>query len=758
MGSEARTRLALAALLVVTLFSFGQVFARGEYPGPALLGMFVAGVIAAGARRMGMSTLLTGLVSAAGLTTYVALVFQGRHTLYGLPTVEAVRGVVESLQRAYDASLIDYAPVPVRPGYIVGMVVAMWIATTLGEIATFRWRRPLIAAAPTIALFAFLAIVGTRAGTTLLVLTYIAALLTFLATESSHRLRAWGRWVTGIGGEGAGEATAVSSSLARRMGVSCLAAALIAPAFLPALGDGLLSWRSGSGNGGSGFGTGGGSSGEIDLLASLKPTLIERSGEELFRISAPRPTYWRLASLVAFDGVSWRPEQNPNRFLATGGQIAAEGRVVRNEPLEQQVTITGLRGEALPAAVQPVSIEITDDPAGRTASGEVFFEHTTGGLTIRDGVTEGLAYTVGSQEADLSFADLQSAEVATADDLYTSTPPLSEPVLALRDRWVAGADTPAEILLALQRRLRNFSYSLDVEPLADEDYLEQFLLDTRVGYCQQFSAAFALLARSLGFPTRVSIGFLPGETNISRPDDYIVRGTHAHSWPEVLFKNYGWVRFEPTPGNQATPPRYTLPPSAAPGIEDPFAPGGGADGNPLNLEGNQNVPTGGRDRGGEVPGSRQDPRSPIYEWQETFSSLLKVLLIAAFLFIGSVPLIKTIRSALLYRRAKTPGAQTTAAFRHFEIEAAELAATRSPAESASGFARRLGARHKVPKKPAARLAAIYELATYGPGPLPPDAAHDALEQSRALRRALWSGATWWQRLTRLFSPVSLLGR
>ncbi|HEV3471923.1 MAG TPA: DUF3488 and transglutaminase-like domain-containing protein, partial [Actinomycetota bacterium] len=508
MGSEARTRLALGALLVVTLLSFGQVFARGEYPGPALLGMFIAGVIAAGSRRLGLSTWLTFLVSGAGLVGYVALVFQGRHTLFGLPTIDALQRVGTSLANAYDASLIDYAPVPVRPGYVVGMVVAMWIATMIGEIATFRWRRPLIAAGPTLALFSFLAIVGTRTGTTLIVLAYIAALLTYLASESSHRLRTWGRWVTGIGGSGAAEATTVSSQLARRMGASCLAAALIAPAFLPALGDGLLAWRTNTGVGGSGVGPGG-ASGEIDLLASLKPTLIERSGEELFRISAPRPSYWRLASLVAFDGVSWRPQPASDPLLATSGQIASEGRVARNSPLEQRITITGLRGEALPGAVQPVSVEITDDPARRTASEDVFYEFTTGGITIRDGVTEGLSYALTSQEPDLTHEELLTAEVATSEDIYTTIPTLSDEVVALRDRWVAGADTPAEQLLALQRRLRGFRYSLDVEPRSSDGYLEQFLLDTRVGYCQQFAAAFAYLARSLGFPTRVSIGFLP---------------------------------------------------------------------------------------------------------------------------------------------------------------------------------------------------------------------------------------------------------
>ena len=755
MGSEARTRLALAALLVVTLFSFGQVFARGEYPGPALLGMLTAGVIAAGTRRAGLSTWLTFVVSGAGLIGYVALVFQGRHTFYGLPTVDALRRVVLSLDRAYDASLIDYAPVPVRPGYVVGMVVAMWGATTIGEIATFRWRRPLLAAVPTIGLFGFLSIVGTRTGTTLLVLTYIAALLTFLAAESSHRLRAWGRWVTGIGGEGPGEAAAVSGQLARRMGASCLAAALIAPAFLPALGDGLLSWRSGQGIGGSGLGAGA-ASGEIDLLASLKPTLIERSGEELFRMHSDRPSYWRLASLARFDGTSWRPAADTTRTRASTGVIAAEGRVTEAKNLEQRITVSGLKGEAMPAAVQAAFVDVNEDVGGRSDT-DVYFDFNSGALTMQGGVVEGLSFTVISQQPDLTFGDLATARVATADPEYTSAPDLSPQVVALRDRWVAGAATPIDRLLRLQRHLRaDFDYSLDVEARASTDYLTQFLTETKVGYCQQFAASFALLARSLGFPTRVSIGFLPGETNISRPQDYIVRGTHAHSWPEVLFEEYGWVAFEPTPGNNAAPPRYTVPPSRAAAAPDPFAPGAVAGGNPLNLDGNQNVPTGGRDRGGEIPGTARDPRSNIYEWQKTFSDLLAVLLIVLLISICSVPLVKTTRLALLYRGARTPGAEAAAAFRVFELEAAELASARAPSESASHFARRLGAGHSVPKKPAARLAAIYELATYGPRPLEAALAEEARTNARSLRRALWSGAGWWRRLQRLFSPAGLL--
>ncbi len=75
--------------------------------------------------------------------------------------------------------------------------------------------------------------------------------------------------------------------------------------------------------------------------------------------------------------------------------------------------------------------------------------------------------------------------------------------------------------------------------------MRQFLRIRR-GYCEQFSATFAAMARSLGIPARVAIGFTPGELR----DDglYHVYDRHAHAWPEVWFDGFGWISFEPTPG------------------------------------------------------------------------------------------------------------------------------------------------------------------------------------------------------------------
>jgi hypothetical protein len=125
-----------------------------------------------------------------------------------------------------------------------------------------------------------------------------------------------------------------------------------------------------------------------------------------------------------------------------------------------------------------------------------------------------------------------------------------------------------------------FEYSLDVPSGHGTNAIEAFLRQ-RVGYCEQFAGTFAAMARSLGVPARVAVGFTPG---IERPDGTrSVLGKNAHAWPEIWFDRLGWVKFEPTPGRGAADAEgYTgLPadqddaiPAATPGegAEAPAAP------------------------------------------------------------------------------------------------------------------------------------------------------------------------------------------
>jgi hypothetical protein len=90
---------------------------------------------------------------------------------------------------------------------------------------------------------------------------------------------------------------------------------------------------------------------------------------------------------------------------------------------------------------------------------------------------------------------------------------------------------------------RGFTYT-ETPPLRRYP-LVSFLFRDKVGYCQQFSGAMALLLRMGGVPARVASGFTPG--NKGAGGQWIVTDIDAHAWVEAWFPNYGWVRFDPTP-------------------------------------------------------------------------------------------------------------------------------------------------------------------------------------------------------------------
>jgi len=119
---------------------------------------------------------------------------------------------------------------------------------------------------------------------------------------------------------------------------------------------------------------------------------------------------------------------------------------------------------------------------------------------------------------------------------------------------VAGASGPAAQAAALARWFNSgrYRYTLSPPVPSGPDPLTSFLLTTRAGFCQQFAAAYGVLARIDGLPTRVAVGFTTG-TKAGR-DRYQVTGADAHVWPEVyLGPDLGWTSFEPTPATTGEP-------------------------------------------------------------------------------------------------------------------------------------------------------------------------------------------------------------
>ena len=778
MGTEARTRLAFGGVLAVTLLAFGQLFAGDDYVGPALLGAMAAVGISMLCRRLGAGPWVTLSVSLVGLTWYLCVVFQSGELLFGLPTLRAVAGIFNSLTRAATASSADFAPVPLRPGYVVMTVTGLWACATLGEVATFRWRRPLVASLGPISLVSFLLIIAQGSLGAALVVVFIAALLTYWALESTHRLRSWGRWV-GAWANREGDPDAVTGRVARRMGLGAVAAAIVAPMIVPAFGSGVLTWRTPSEGGpsnGAGGGSGeGGGGGAINPFVELQPKLLEQTEAELFTVRAEAPSYWRLVSLSDFDGEIWTLGDSETAAL-DDGLVGGQPEGGSASALEQSFELTGLNGPFAPAAERPV--EVTE------GADELQADVETQHLEAINGDASELTYSVRSVRPDLDFDELSDATVGDLGDRqddYVELPSdLDDRILDLAEQWMeeAGATTDFEQLVALQNRFQDsgqFVYSDRVAPQEDDEgYLYRFLTESREGYCQQYATAFAVMSRLLGYPTRVSVGFLPGSGDAEDEDLFTVRGTHAHAWPEVYFEDHGWVTFEPTPRAISQPPAHTREPQAGGGaavgeinpFSDPDLEGGtaGLDGrnNPRVGDGSAACPS--QLTQAECQANIADPasgaagRSPTddFAWQQRFAVIWRAALVLLALFLLLVPLLKEVRTKRRYARASSPSDATAAAFSQFLDDASELTLERAPAESAIAYASRLGRRRMVNPLHAGRLAQLFERAEYSAMGTDSGQAAEAKRLAATLRRSMWKQASWWMRLRRLFSPTGLV--
>ncbi|MBK8985155.1 MAG: transglutaminase domain-containing protein [Chloroflexi bacterium] len=159
-------------------------------------------------------------------------------------------------------------------------------------------------------------------------------------------------------------------------------------------------------------------------------------------------------------------------------------------------------------------------------------------------------YQAMSRLTTAGAAALRATAVADTPSLilarYTQLPGnLPERIPALAQEIVGGLDNPYDQARALEQFLRQYPYSLDVEPPPpDQDPVDYFLFDLQRGYCDYYASAMAVMARSLGLPARIAVGYLaqpPDETGVQH-----IRQADGHSWPEIYFAGYGWVEFEPT--------------------------------------------------------------------------------------------------------------------------------------------------------------------------------------------------------------------
>ncbi len=232
------------------------------------------------------------------------------------------------------------------------------------------------------------------------------------------------------------------------------------------------------------------------------------------------------------------------------------------------MTFGGLPGTWLPAAERPEKV---------TGVRGLAVDPGSGALLVAEGKTgKGFGYQVTSRVPKPSKEDLLAA-TPVRDPALTAFPdgPQERLFRRLAQQAVKGADAPIKQAYRLQSYLRtSASYDVTAPPGHSLKGLEFFLQTTHRGTSEQFAATFALMARTLGLPSRVVVGFRPGQAS---GGVYHVKSGHVMAWAEIEFEGLGWRPFYPTPGRSGAKDDHEVVSSAieeSEELEGEFAKGG----------------------------------------------------------------------------------------------------------------------------------------------------------------------------------------
>jgi transglutaminase-like putative cysteine protease len=255
-----------------------------------------------------------------------------------------------------------------------------------------------------------------------------------------------------------------------------------------------------------------------------------------------------IVSLDAYDGVHWT---STSRYKPAGPVLLAPSEDPAGRAIRQRYTIAELDDPWLPAAGDPERVDLRD----------VGYDRRTGDL-LATGNLKGLTYDVVSRVVVPTADQLASALPDTGADAatYLNLPGGIPPTISTSaSAATAGATSPAAMLTGLEQYLRQ-KFTYDELAASGQSYgrLERFLLTDRRGTAEQFATAFAIMARSLGFPTRVVVGYRVVENREGTPTPVqFVTSADYHAWAEVKFADLGWVAYDPTPnpGDSPQPPQ-----------------------------------------------------------------------------------------------------------------------------------------------------------------------------------------------------------
>ena len=772
------TRLPTLAAAVTTsvlaLIAVAPLLAGPSF-GLRALGVIIVGVTAGSRPRLRvLQVLACPIAYLAALLIYLNAVLAARLSIAGFVPTRASVSYLSSLVSQGMAERYFEPPVPGTSGIVLLAAAGIGLMAAATDLLVVRLRSPAIAGLPLLALYCVRITTSARqggVGATIVFCLGMIGYLALLAADGRERLRIWGRLVTVWQSSAADQAEAAEApdtralaASGRRIGLAAACIALAVPLLVPGINVHDL-FRTVS----SGTGTGGPPISTPEPLVQMKQQLLDTTPQTVltYKTNARNPIYQYLQVYVLNYG---RSSQAWNLVLPVP---AASVPVGNDQPVADPGVAAGT------AVTRPTtSITLSPGTVGYDAKlGVLPLPYAPAKLQIQESgwleddatqmvyATEpelsGLGYTVTSTEVVPApkQESLAASYPASIKDNYLYFPPGPGGELTkLARKITSGASTPYAKAWKLENYFRSgkFTYSLSVNLPNGIAGLIDFLYQTRTGYCQQFAFAMAGLARLVGIPSRIAVGYTAGTADPSAGKGvWKVTTADAHAWPELYFKGMGWLRFEPTPGGAAgqgtatvpqyaaggAPPAYGTQPATVPTTPVTGKLGKGAGANLFHLH------HPGTGTGGAVAAAGRG--HSIIPW-----ILLIVAIVAALALVAPL----TARWLIRRRRLRATGdaALAHAVWREVRDDLADYGLACRASESPRAAAARVGAALRLDQPVAealGRIVSAEERARYATAPLP---SLTLRADSAAVRRALAQEADWPARWRARLLPASML--
>ncbi|MFF7589708.1 transglutaminaseTgpA domain-containing protein [Kitasatospora purpeofusca] len=523
----------------------------------AFLVVAVVAAVGAGLRRTPFYRWTVPAGQLLALFLLLLIGFASSASVFGglVPGPESVRLLGRILSQGLH-DVRDYAiPAPPSPGLRLILVGSVGLIAVVVDTVAVTYRRSALAGLPLLALYSIGNGLAGDDGNWLWFATAAAGYLVLLFAEGQDRVSRWGRIFRGTERDGEGSGTLGRSG--QQVGVLALALALLLPVFLPRWDSGLVHTGTGTGN------STGGAVSSLDPLITLTGAIPKPRNVELFSYKADSPaadsTYLRTGSLDVFDGVGWkRGSAATVPFTGTFPAPEGLGSIDLAEQLKAEVRIGPQLDDAwLPMPYPPVGVTLRDNSAWQLDP------VTSSLLPAREKAIKGLNYTVNALDVRPTATVLRTAPTPPERirDQYLVVPRDLPPVVRDTALRVTGkAKTGYDKAVALRDWFTGPEFAYDATTRTDSgsDAMKDFL-ERRRGFCVHFASTMAVMARILGVPARVALGFTPGNTKGNNV--YSVTDAMYHAWPELYFEGYGWLRFEPTP-TRGVQPDYSDPVSS----------------------------------------------------------------------------------------------------------------------------------------------------------------------------------------------------